>query len=158
MTEENPIPKKTKAEYESGVAKYIGQDMQIGHLIGTVRTITYNAANMITTMCIKVLRPSNQIEKGGFKIEYFNIIFRNFRNFWGNRLKEIKPGYRVEIKYNQETQRPMDDGKAMVMQVAYFMDVIGQTSYAEAKRQKKAEEKMAAVKERKAKKVYGFEE
>ena len=154
MPEEKTYPKKTKAEYEAGIAKYVGQDMQIGHLIGTVRTITHNAANMVTTMCIKVLRPYGN----GFNIEYFNIIFRNFKNFWGNKLQDIKSGYRVEIKYNQETQKPTADGKAISLQVAYFLNVIESTSNAEKKRQKKTEEKIAAVKERKAKKVYGFEE
>ena len=154
MPEEKTYPKKTKAEYEAGIAKYVGQDMQIGHLIGTVRTITHNAANMVTTMCIKVLRPYGN----GFNIEYFNIIFRNFKNFWGNKLQDIKSGYRVEIKYNQETQKPTADGKAISLQVAYFLNVIESTSNAEKKRQKKTEEKIAAIKERKAKKVYGFEE
>jgi len=155
MSEDNKTyPKKTKAEYEAGIAKYVGQDMQIGHLIGTVRTISHNAANMVTTMCVKVLRPYGN----GFNIEYFNIIFRNFKNFWGNKLQDIKSGYRVEIKYNQETQKPTAEGKAISLQVAYFLNVIESTSNAEKKRQKKTEEKIAAIMEKRAKKVYGFEE
>jgi hypothetical protein len=154
MSEDKTYPKKTKAEYEAGIAKYVGQDMQIGHLIGTVRTISHNAANMVTTMCVKVLRPYGN----GFNIEYFNIIFRNFKNFWGNKLQDIKSGYRVEIKYNQETQKPTAEGKAISLQVAYFLNVIESTSNAEKKRQKKTEEKIAAIMEKRAKKVYGFEE